>query len=66
MTQTWTRDTPTQGGYYWFKHKDYPDSLDIIEVRGSSVWNSYYGYYQESNISEFDGEFAGPIPEPEA
>lgn len=62
---TWTKDKPTQPGWYWYRSPR-PTLVVVcyieIGLRDNCVSFAYGERYQA--MSEMEGEWAGPIPEP--
>ncbi len=71
----WTTDKPTEPGWYWHKELIYLDDenqtwttnmLLVAEQAGemrACFLNDNFELY-DNNIYMWDGEWAGPIPEP--
>lgn len=63
---TWTRERPTAPGWYWWREKIHtcPDWIvrvvEIIEYPIGTLYVMGHGL-----STRLDGEWAGPIPQPE-
>jgi hypothetical protein len=61
---TWTKDTPTQGGYYWTRtprgHVEVVEVMKVEAAHDGSLWADD-GLWC---VDEVDNEWCGPIPEP--
>lgn len=57
----WTKEHPTEPGYYWFRNEEVEGILQICKsVKG--LYIMYHGNDEEWDLPE--GEWAGPIQEP--
>jgi hypothetical protein len=62
----WTSEKPTEEGWYWWQNRPFysPKIIPIYKVSGSLCHGQHDGqspYW----IDQMDGQFAGPIPDPE-
>lgn len=55
----WTKERPEVDGWYWFFDVADPE---IVEVKDNHVYWTRSG---DCSLDELDGEWSGPIPEPE-
>lgn len=55
----WTREKPTQEGWYWLKEEG---RHAVVKMTAGGMISEPY----VRHVNEVDGEWAGPIPEPEA
>jgi len=63
MTLKWSKEKPTEPGWYWIKDNLGTEIVRIEEISGTlSIWyeRDYEAYPVPNNA-----EWAGPIPEPE-
>jgi len=59
----WTNEKPTKPGWYWYKYRQYePRVVEIIQCLHGLKF-PYWG--NPVKIEDADGQFAGPIPEPD-
>lgn len=65
----WTREKPTQEGWYWYRDKVTEPIMSLITTLDHQLVMNAYRRYQNAFIDRLDGEYdeewAGPIPEPE-
>ena len=54
----WTREKPTQEGWYWLKEEG---RHAVVKMTAGGMISEPY----VRHVNEVDGEWAGPIPEPE-
>ena len=63
----WTKKKPTQEGYYWYKDKQTSQIIALITTLDNELIvhaaNRYANY--PVRMVDLNGEWAGPIPEPE-
>jgi hypothetical protein len=57
----WTKEKPNKNGYYWYSD-DVADP-EIVLLEWPYVW--FYKEMCNEQIEYLDGEWSGPIPEPE-
>lgn len=67
----WTKEKPTESGWYWVKHmqgKEVIENIHEFHVSENTVWIYDCGYSGREDFElgkEYDGyEFAGPIEKP--
>lgn len=73
----WTKETPTKPGWYWFRNTN---QRDVHVVCIAYEWDEHmvdlelvawfaleppYNWHSPHIVARMDGEWAGPIPEPE-
>ena len=66
----WTTTKPSRPGWYWYRRTDLPftDDPDVVHVStldyqpGLYIWDWQDTYWEP--ISSYNGQWAGPIPEP--
>lgn len=57
----WTRETPTEPGWYWMRRgSGYPDPQVVL-----LDFDCFWVVGVDESFPLRDGEWAGPIPEPE-
>lgn len=62
----WSKEKPTQAGWYWWKDLDRPGKPHMAHVVNDGYGLTVYGIEEYSRrLYEVRGEWAGPIPEPE-
>lgn len=59
----WTKEKPTQPGWYWWRDKYSSDIVHVTEDSGMLVVK--LGFDIEDFIIDLSGEWAGPICPPE-
>lgn len=66
MSMKWTNNKPTKEGWYWYDPDGgFPEKRMIYFVDNDlDLWIDHHDY-EFFPISEFDGKWAGPIPEPD-
>lgn len=55
----WTKEKPTNPGWYWWKHNDEWGKSLIMVISVNADLYSPHGF-----VSELDGEWAGPLEPP--
>jgi len=58
----WTKERPTQSGYYWYRSKRVFPQLVEVHGDGYQRWCSGTG---RSRMDRLTGQWAGPIAPPE-
>ena len=64
----WTKEKPTIAGFYWWRLEEgcYQHIRKVVYVGYTKRWIvSMYNSDVFENLDDNDGEWAGPIPEPE-
>jgi len=64
----WTREKPKEDGFYWcrFRHPNVLQQLiAMVLVNAKGRYGITVGSSDAHDIDSYDGEWAGPIPEPE-
>ncbi len=62
----WTKEKPTQNGFYFWRKKDVDENaLTVAVVRMSDRTAKIIGCETVCCIDDVGGEWAGPIQEPE-
>lgn len=62
----WTDEKPTVEGAYWFREEpEAAKSLVYIVSRRGLPWQEFIEENDGRKLSEVNGQFAGPIPQPE-
>ncbi len=64
----WTREKPTQPGWYWYRtlHHGKPTFVDMVRVYPyGDTFLVRSMEFAGTFIKDFTGEWAGPIEEPE-
>lgn len=65
---TWTTDKPTTPGWYWWigplLHQQIVEVMPF-ENGDAVVFRPFCGEYNTRMLSDMQGEWAGPIPQPE-
>lgn len=67
-TKEWTKNLPTESGYYWWRKYKYKNhSIYYVFVRGDIVYCrwAHEGLYDLQKVSDVNGEWLGPLTEPE-
>ena len=67
MNNKWTKTTPTEEGYYWWRFNNLSDEY-IVKVAISSITDElcvYNGVYASVEMEDYEGEWCGPITRPE-
>ncbi len=59
---TWTKEKPTEAGWYWIKADFWSKEKDIVYIESSAEGLCLYG--TDWPVDVYDAEWAGPIPEP--
>ena len=66
----WSEQIPTEPGWYWMRHPEFPDSEEVIHLERYPPPDEndlYYTSYDGEHLHiEIDSgfKFAGPIPKP--
>jgi len=58
----WTKQKPTEPGWYWFRGEAHETDPFIVQVDEAGQFQWPDGGYQEASLAK--GEWAGPIQEP--
>ena len=62
---TWTRELPTESGFYWFQGENEPEILNVYQIHTGEWMADCFGGYRDPLERYSDGRFAGPIEPPE-
>jgi hypothetical protein len=62
----WTKDKPTEPGWYWFRHEHIAPWIAHVELLCRFGKAPFLAVRMQSihTLDKFDGEWAGPIPQP--
>lgn len=61
----WTREMPTQPGWYWFRFVGPTEEPTVVNVTVMQGQLLVYDARDQDWMAIDEGEWAGPIPEPE-
>ena len=59
----WTKEKPTQNGWYWYKGCDGIKDIVDVDIKEDNV--SFMDFPGAQSLELMNGEWCGPIPEPE-
>lgn len=61
----WTKKYPQKTGFYWWRNKDFFDIHTVVFYDAETNLATVVGGDVSRRPEEIEGEWIGPIPEPE-